>query len=128
MSETFEQIRDRFRAELDPADYAHEPCPVAPLIGVPRTGLQLLRWADSVQNGPRRRMYCAGAAGLKWSIAWEGRRRGWGTRIKAYTREQVAAIYPWALAWVRREDEAAGRVERASGPIRIRAPRRARGA
>lgn len=126
MPETFEQIQARFRAELTPADHAHEPCPLAPLIGVPHTGLQFLRWADSVQHGPKRRHYCAGAAGLVKSIAWEGRRRGWGTRIKAYTREQVAQLYPWAVAWVRREDDRAAAVEMEHGAIVLREPRRPR--
>lgn len=128
MPDPFTTLRDAWLSELDPSLYSRPACPLEPLLSQPATGRQLWGWASSVQDSPRRRHYASGLGGLLDAIAWEGRRRGYGTYYLGYTREQVEVLYAWAVERVREWDGEAAGVEERSGPIKRTEPRRPRGA
>jgi hypothetical protein len=98
----FDTLKAKFAAERDPRDFLCRRCPSAPFAFIPSTGPQLLSWARAASNALERRRY---SFGFVRGLGVEGKRRGWSFLIKSWSRERVAAIYPWALARLRELDE-----------------------
>jgi hypothetical protein len=117
-ADQFEAVRDRWRQEHDPSVYRRTPCLIDPHLSQPVTGRQLWVWADLTATSRERRHYLRGEAGLRQSIEWEARRRGWGTFWRAFTRPQVATLYAWACECVAREDADEAAIVAERGPYK----------